>query len=84
MCVRVYARACTCVCARACTYVCACVRACVCVCAHLFMRERERERKLMYGDHVHVSDQLKRSVVLNLCHCQRTNDQCLMLDHQWR
>ena len=35
----------------------------------------------MYGDDVLVSDQLKRSVVLNQCHC--TNDQCLILDHQW-
>ena len=33
----------------------------------------------MYGDDVHLSDQLKRSVVLNLYHCQCMNDQCLRI-----
>ena len=61
-----------------------CMHAHACVCARMCLGyERERDRKLMYIANVHVSDQLKRSVVLNRCHCQCTNDQCLILDHQW-
>ena len=36
----------------------------------------------MYGDDVHVSIQLKSSVVLNLYHCQCMNVHCLILDHK--
>ena len=89
MCVYAHTCLCICVCARAlcvcvCVHTSVCGRACVpharthvCACVYERERERERERELMYGDDVHVSDQLKLSVVLNLCHCQCTNDQCL-------